>query len=105
MNKPIAIWTLAAALPLAILARDNEKGPPQNGDRPPRPMSPIVQALDTDGDGELSAEEIAHAAASLKKLDKNGDGKLSHEELRPAPPQGEKSDGEGKRNRQRPGGQ
>jgi len=28
--------------------------------------------LDTDGDGELSAAEIANASVSLKKLDKNG---------------------------------
>jgi hypothetical protein len=37
---------------------------------------PIFAALDTDGDGILSEEEIANATASLKKLDKNGDGKL-----------------------------
>ncbi len=36
-----------------------------------------MEALDTNHDGELSAEEIANAPASLKKLDKNGDGKLT----------------------------
>jgi len=50
----------------------------------PGMMSPVVQALDTDGDGELSAAEIANASASLKKLDKNGDGKIDREEMRPA---------------------
>src|SRR5690606_10226977 len=48
---------------------------------------PLMKALDTDGDGELSAEESASAAAALAMLDKNGDGKLSAEELRPPRPQ------------------
>lgn len=47
-------------------------------------MMPLMQALDADGDGELSASEISNASAALKKLDKNGDGKLDAEELRPA---------------------
>lgn len=46
-------------------------------------VSPLMQALDTNHDGELSAEEIANAPKALKSLDKNGDGKLSAEELRP----------------------
>lgn len=45
---------------------------------------PLMQALDSDKDGELSAAEIAAAAAALKTLDKNSDGKLSAEELRPS---------------------
>jgi predicted O-methyltransferase YrrM len=54
------------------------------------PRIPVMTAIDANGDGELSAEEIAKAAQSLKKLDKNGDGTLSREELRPqfAPPGG-----------------
>jgi hypothetical protein len=44
----------------------------------------VILALDTDGDGELSADEIANAAAALRKLDKDGDG-LSRDELRPEP--------------------
>ena len=46
--------------------------------------NPVILALDTNRDGELSAGEIANAAASLKTLDKNGDGKLSRDEMRPA---------------------
>ena len=45
--------------------------------------SPVMAAIDVDGDGELSKEEIAGAAVALNKLDKDGDGKLSREELRP----------------------
>ena len=40
-------------------------------------------ALDTDGDGELSAKEIENATASLKTLDKDKNGKLTENELRP----------------------
>ena len=47
------------------------------------PPNPLMEALDTNRDGMLSAEEIANAPASLKKLDKNGDGKLTSDELRP----------------------
>lgn len=40
-------------------------------------------ALDTDGDGELSAKEIENATAALKTLDKDKNGKLTENELRP----------------------
>jgi hypothetical protein len=56
------------------------------GHRPP--PSPLMQALDTNHDGVIDADEIANAPAALKTLDKNGDGKLTPDELRPArPPQ------------------
>lgn len=45
---------------------------------------PAFNALDTDRDGTISAEEINHASASLRTLDKNGDGQLTEEEVRPA---------------------
>ena len=54
--------------------------------RPHRPVPPIVAALDTNGDGIISADEIANASASLLKLDKNGDGQLTQDELRPQRP-------------------
>jgi Ca2+-binding EF-hand superfamily protein len=41
----------------------------------------VLKALDADGNGELSASEIADAAKTLAKFDKNGDGKLDKEEL------------------------
>lgn len=52
------------------------------------PPSRLMEALDTNHDGELSAEEIANATQALRKLDKSGDGKLDREELRPRGPSG-----------------
>jgi Ca2+-binding EF-hand superfamily protein len=43
-------------------------------------MSPILNTLDVDQSGSLSAAEIANAPAQLRKLDKNGDGKLTQDE-------------------------
>ena len=44
---------------------------------------PLMQALDTNHDGVISAAEIENAPAALKTLDKNKDGKLTEDELRP----------------------
>lgn len=54
------------------------------GDTPPSIMTtlPVLVALDTDGNKEISAAEIQAAPAGLAKLDKNQDGKLDEEELR-----------------------
>ena len=46
-------------------------------------LDPVLAALDTNSDGEISAGEVAAAATSLKKLDKNGDGQLQEDEVRP----------------------
>ena len=53
----------------------------EDGPRPPGP--PIMAALDTNRDGELSPEEIRNAAAALKSLDHNHDGTLDRSELEP----------------------
>jgi len=42
-------------------------------------------ALDANGDGELSGEEISAASSSWLKLDKNGDGTITPRELGPPP--------------------
>jgi hypothetical protein len=42
-----------------------------------------MAALDADGDGIISAQEIANASAALKTLDKNNDGQLTPDEYRP----------------------
>ena len=58
-------------------------------------MLPVMAALDADGDGEISTEEINASIAALKNLDKNKDGKLTMDELRPGPggPVGERGPG------------
>jgi hypothetical protein len=60
----------------------NFPGGSRNGFRPP--PNPLLGHLDTDGDDELSAEEIVGAEAVLLTLDKDGDGDLSLEEIDPA---------------------
>ena len=81
------IVTLAVVLSVSLTAslaqppgKPDGKGP---GPRPGPPPFPVMEALDTNHDGELSAEEISRAPQVLRKLDKNHDGKLSREELRP----------------------
>lgn len=53
---------------------------------PGRGGHPIVRALDTDKNRELSGEEIANAPATLRTLDRNNDGSVSFDDLRPARP-------------------
>lgn len=43
----------------------------------------IFKALDADGDGTISADEIANAAETLKALDTDGDGAISRQETMP----------------------
>jgi tetratricopeptide (TPR) repeat protein len=44
-------------------------------------MKRLMAALDADGDGELSEQEMAGAAAMLRKLDLDRDGTITAEEL------------------------
>jgi len=77
---PVAVLTLtslASAQPL--------EGPVPGGRFLP-PIDPLIQRLDANSDGEISAEEIAKAHEALKTLDLNKDGQLTFEELRPGFP-------------------
>ena len=73
-------------------AQPGQRPEGQPGQRPQNPQGqgrglpqlPILQALDTNQDGEISAAEIANAVKALKSLDKDGNGKLTMEELMPA---------------------
>jgi Ca2+-binding EF-hand superfamily protein len=44
---------------------------------------PVVAALDSDHNGEISAEEIRNSSQSLRRLDINGDGSISPSEVMP----------------------
>ncbi|XZE52406.1 hypothetical protein SH139x_004099 [Planctomycetaceae bacterium SH139] len=75
-----AASSLFTAIPFA-LAQDEEQG-----ERPARPAPPAwLAALDVDGNGEISADELAQASESLGKLDANDDGVLQMNELQPRP--------------------
>lgn len=55
------------------------------GDKPMEIMSnlPIINALDADGNGEISTAEMESAATALATLDKNNDGTLDASEIMP----------------------
>lgn len=44
---------------------------------------PLYRVLDEDKDGKLSEKEIKNASVALMKLDKDGNGRLSAEEIAP----------------------
>ena len=101
-SKLLLLTLTLGASAMMLLAQDarppREGGQPGGGGAPggpggpggdrPRPVMPIIEALDLNKDGIIDADEIAKAAESLKKLDKNGDGKLTPEEYRPQRPGG-----------------
>ena len=62
-----------------------QSGDSANGKHRP-PPSPVINALDANQDGVISADEIANASAALLTLDKNGDGQLTRDEFCPPPP-------------------
>jgi predicted O-methyltransferase YrrM len=88
-------WILLLATGVALAANDAWAQPPAGSQFPggrfggPPPggpfdpgRNPVLRAVDANGDGELSADELAGAAAALRKLDKNGDGRVARDELR-----------------------
>lgn len=76
---------------------------PGMGQRPPMPA--IVRALDANHDGVIDATEISNASTALKALDKDGDGKLSMQEVMGPRPQMNGPRGQGRGPRNGPGGQ
>jgi Ca2+-binding EF-hand superfamily protein len=82
MNKLIVLMLAAGMSPVGLAhAQDGGRGPGRGGF-----PNPLVNALDGDHDGIISAAEIQNAPAALRTLDKNGDGQLTMDELRPAFP-------------------
>ena len=72
-----------AVLTLTSLALAQPAEGPFPGGRFLPPIDPLIQKLDANSDGQISAEEIAQAHEALKALDLNKDGQLTFEELRP----------------------
>lgn len=65
-----------------LMAAGGQPGGPAMGPRPEFVVGAMVlKALDADGNGEISASEIADAPKVLAKFDKNSDGKLDKEEM------------------------
>lgn len=99
MKKRSGMWAgfLMLGGALAFAQPPGDGGPPGDrgprGDRPRPPGNPVLEALDTNGDRVIDADEIKAAATSLAKLDKNGDGKLTEDEVRPMPPPGGRGPG------------
>ncbi len=86
----LAIGTMIGASVVALHGWAQQPG--QNGRG--GPQHPLLQAFDTDSDGNLSAAEIDAAAAKLRERDANKDGKLSADEL-PRGPGGRGGPGRG----------
>ncbi len=76
-------WYIGIAVGLLVLLLLAGTSFAQQASPPlPRPASPLLRALDTDGDGVLSAEEIAAASQNLAQLDRDGDGAIQPGDLR-----------------------
>ena len=110
MKRWIAMFGVLAAVGVAAVLAQPPGGPGSPGGG--RPPSPIIEALDTDHDGVISAEELKNATESLLKLDTNKDGRLTEDEFRPQGgrpgqrgPGGGRPEGDGPRDRpeDRPG--
>jgi hypothetical protein len=61
-----------------------------------RPPNPVMEAIDKNKDGTLSADELKNATKALAALDKNKDGKIDREEMRPQFDRGQGGRGEGR---------
>lgn len=91
MKKTLLFAAIAGLLiPQAIAQRGSQRG---QGGRPRArggqrggggPADPLAEAIDTNKDGVLSADELAKASTSLKSLDTDGDGTIDADEVRTA---------------------
>lgn len=82
--RPAVLFLFVAAWAATVApgqGRRGRRGPP----------SPVLEALDFDGDGVLSGEEMDEAVRSLRTLDRDGDGNITAEELQP--PRGDERGG------------
>lgn len=84
--RPLFLQTVALGILVIPSLAPAHAQPPEGRDGFRPPMDHLREALDSDHDGELSADEIKNAPASLAKLDRNSDGRIDREEFRPPPP-------------------
>lgn len=75
----IALLGASACAVVIIAALAAQNRPPDFGG----PLSPIAAALDANHDGVVAAAEIRSSASALKALDHNGDGQLTPDEVTP----------------------
>jgi hypothetical protein len=90
----VAFLTISTACWSPAQSNAQRRGPERGA------VSPLVQALDLDGNGTISTSELEKAPKSLLTLDKNADHELSREELRPSGSAGRRG---GDRGRSGPG--
>lgn len=81
LHAPLALTF--AALGAGFVMAQPGPGGNRGGFDGPRPPLPIVEALDADGNGNLSPDEIDNATQALLTLDKNSDGRLTRDEFLP----------------------
>ena len=93
-GSSFALCALVVLVPIVSIApaqppRRPEGPPSQDAERRgPGPFNPIARLFDADGDGTLSENEMADAAAKLRQLDTSRDGTVSADELRRTLPRG-----------------
>lgn len=80
MRLLIPLTCLLVVLPMGLPTVCAQQGVPGSQQR----VHPAAGAIDLNGDGVISADELQKASQSLLGLDSNGDGALSHDELVPA---------------------
>ena len=90
MRQRATIWAVSSILLLCALWAASAFVEAQERERAGRgrrgefrlPTPPVIGAIDVNGDGEITTEEMEKATSALKKLDKDGNGKLTVEEYR-----------------------
>lgn len=85
------------------------RGGPGRGQGPPLASLPVMVAIDRDGNGEISAEELSDASRALRSLDADENGTLRQDELVPdgnrfPSPRGRPAEGDTGRPVRGPGG-
>lgn len=82
LHRPL-LFSVAIATLLCVSQTHAQPGGPggPRGFTPPPP--PVVEAIDKNNYGIISAEELKNSQASLTALDENKDGEISGEELMP----------------------